>query len=100
MKLEKLIKEYTEKADRYQYDINLYTEKIAEIRKNRLYGTAAQYIYDTERFSESRKIIEAKRMLLVQIIKDLEDCLQTEVGNRCRAEGIVANVIIQEIEQT
>ena len=67
--MKKLLAEYQERITQYDNEIVQLTQLIRGIRKGEKYFLTVQEI------ANDRKIIDAKRMQLVQVVKDLEDHL-------------------------
>ncbi len=65
--MEKLIAEYQDKITQYDNEIVQLTGLIRGIRQGK------KHYLTVEEIANDRKIVDAKRMQLVQVIKDLED---------------------------
>ena len=66
--MERLIKEYQRKIDGYDDEIKELTKFIRIERQS-----PNSHFLSKEELVEERKIVDTKRMLLVQVVKDLED---------------------------
>ena len=80
--MEKLIAEYQKKIAQYDAQIDFLTKKIRDRRqdKKRYLASTTESIKkilneEEDCWRNYRKIVDAKRMLLVQVIKDLENYL-------------------------
>lgn len=67
--MKKLISEYQDKITQYDNEIVQLTGLIRGIRKGE------KHYLTVEEIANDRKIVDAKRMQLLQVIKDLEDYL-------------------------
>ena len=71
--MEKLIKEYTNRVEQLDFQIQSFNRQIKEMRK--IYTDSNTYIQMSSPLVEERRIADAKRCVVFQVIKDLEDYL-------------------------